>query len=275
MDTSITINFADKSPVDVLRDLLIIEQKEWVNTIGKVKMSDFYSFAYHILDSSAYESAVNCGLNADGTCTSLIYVYPKVIDLSYQMHTSYGTLSDRVIDDFLHQELINFSIAKKASLTYSPFGRVSYSWLGSVYDSAGNIRSAPSVGIDSLGNIILSENVYGTLKVEYTLRRHIYSLNVAPRESGIDMFGAVVYGLYTEGLSWLELNNPPDVDELTEGSMTCGGMTYNMSDEYDPNKPDEAPIDAPEVNRRIVYDYCSQVLISDETTYNGIMPGQG
>lgn len=269
INQSMTINFADEDAISLVTDLLVIEQKEWVNTIGKVRMSDFYNFVYHILDSSAYESEVDCGLNSDGTCTSLIYVYPKVSNLSYQMHTSFGILSDRIIDDFLHQELITFNIAKTGNLTYSPSGNTSYSWVGHVYDSAGNIRRAPSVNVDSFGNIVLSEKVYGTLKVEYMLRRHIYTLNVTPRESGTDRFGAVVYGLYEGGLSWLSITNPPDADELASGSTTCGGMTYNMSDEIIAD-PDEGPIDTPEVNRKITYDYCSLILQSDVITYNGV-----
>jgi len=276
MDTSITVNFNDPDEVAGLRDLLIIEQKEWVNTIGKIKMSDFYNFSYSILASKAYENSIDCGLDSDGSCTSLIYVYPRIVNLAYQMCASYGFLSSRQIDDFNHKELISFNIAKKAYLTYSPSGNTSYSWLGSVYDSAGNVRSSPNVSIDEFGHIVLSEKVYGTLKVDYPLQRHVYTLTVEPRGSGTDMFGAVVYGLYDGGLSWLEISNPPDIDEVSGGSVVCGGMNYSMSDdEYDPNPEDESPLDAPEVNRRIVYDYCSQVLISDETTYNGIMPGQG
>lgn len=276
INTSMTINFRGEVADSELRDLLIIEQLEWEDSTGKIKMSDFYNFTYSVLRSESYESPVSCGLDSGGNCVSTIYVYPKILGLSYKLHASYGDLSSRSVDSYDHQEIINFNIANVGTLQYSPSGNVSYSWVGSVYDNAGNVRSAPSVVIDESGVITLPEKVYGSLKIECVVQRHKYLLTVAPRSEGTDLFGSVVYGLYTGGISWLELTNPPDLDDIADGSYTCGGMSYDMSDdELDPNSPEEPPEDAPEVNRRIVYDYCSQLVISDETTYNGILPGQG
>lgn len=264
-----TVNFADKEDASGLRDLLIITQEDWANNTGKVLMSDFYNFTYNALTSQTITNNVDCGLNANGSCTSTIYTYPRVSDLSYQLHTSFGSLSDRKVESYEHQELISFDIDNEADTEFTPSGNVSYSWIGSVYDSAGNVRSVPSVSIDSDGVIVLSSKVYGSLKLTYSVTRHIYKLTVTPRTYGSDLFGAVVYGVYENGISWHELQNPPDLDDLTEGSVSCGGLSVDDTDTDSDasDTDDDAPNTAPKVNRVITTDYCSQVVISDVTTY--------
>ncbi len=266
-EASITINFADAVEVGGIRDLLILEQEEWADDTGKVKMSDFYNFTYNVLKSSTVENTVSCGLNADGSCTLIIYAYPKVPDLGYQLHTSYGSLSGRSNEGFDHQELITFNIAKKGLLSYFPNGRVSASWLGSVYDSAGNVKAQPVISVDEFGSITIPEKVYGTMKVEYPVLRHKYTLTVVPRESGTDMFGAVVYGLYTNGISWMNIDPPPDADALASGSVECGGLRLSIDLLPDEENDGNIPNAAPKVNRVITTDHCSQVVLSDVITY--------
>ena len=267
IDTSFTVNFSESKDDLGLRDMLILSQEDWVNNTGKVRMSDFYNFTYNVLQNGTTTNDVDCGLNSDGSCTSIIYAYPKVSDLSYQLHTSYGELSDRAVDNYKHQELISFDIDKEADLTFTPTSGVSYSWLGSVYDKTGNVIGNPSVSIDSLGAISLPLKVYGTLKIEYSVTRHKYSLTVNPRDDGSDLFGAVVYGVYDQGISWLEVDNPPDVNELSNGSISCGGLKVTVEDDDEPDDGRAPPTSAPKVNRVITTDYCSQEVLSDVITY--------
>ncbi len=267
--TSLSIPFSDGEEVSDLRDLLIIEQKEWENTIGKVLMSDFYSFSYAFLMAQTLPNTVSCGLNADGSLTSIIYVFPRVQNLSYKLHTSFGTLSSRSTESYEQQELIIFNVAKKGSLSYSPSGSPAVTWLGSVYDSEGNVRSTPSVSIDSEGNILIPEKVFGTMKCVYQTERHMYRLSVTPRESGSDLFGAVVYGVYQDGISWLEMDNPPNVDELTNGTVDCGGLpsSSDSDGEDGDDDPDSGPTTASKVSKTITTDYCTQIVQSDTNDY--------
>ncbi len=265
IETSMVVNFSEAKEDSGLRDMLILTQEDWIDNIGKVRMSDFYNFTHNVLLSNTISNDIDCGLNSDGSCTSIIYAYPRVSDLSYQLHTSYGELYERIVDSYAHQELISFDISKESDLTFTPVGNVSYSWLGSVYDSFGNVVSPPSLVIDSNGKVSLFSKVYGTLKVEYQVTQHKYSLKVTRRDTGTDLFGAVVYGVYDQGISWLELDNPPNLDELLEGTMNCGG--FSVEDPEDGDDAGSPPTKAPKVDRVITTDYCSQLVLSDVVTY--------
>ncbi len=273
MDASLTVTFSGGVVTEIVRDSLILKQEDWEGSVGKVKMSDFYNFAYNILSSYTVENNTDCGLNSDGSCTLTIYAYPSVPDLEYQLHTSYGSLSDRSIDNFEHQELITFNIAKEAVLSYFPHGSVESSWVGAVYGSTGNVRSQPPITIDESGAITIPEKVYGTLKVTYTTRRHEYTLTAEPRDDSSDLFGAVVYGVYTNGIAWVEIEPPPDADELSQGSASCGGLpgSLDVDDDGDDGTgggSGSSPPSAPKVDRTITYDYCTQEVQSDVTTYS-------
>jgi len=267
MNTIFTVNFGDEV-ISNLRNLLTISQEEWVNTIGRVKMSDFYNFSYNVLSSGNVNSSIDCGLSSNGSCKSIIYAFPAIPDLLYQLHTSYGSLSSRSSANFVHSELLLFNMSKSNTLTYFPIGNVSYEWIGSVYDLQGNVRSNSAVDINEEGEILLPEKVYGTLKVKYEVVRHKYILEVFPREEETeDLFGAVVYGIYDEGIAWVELNNPPNLDDIASGSVSCGGLSSTSSDNTDDTEDGRTPTTAPKVNRKIITDYCTQEVLSDTTTY--------
>ena len=269
MNQSITVTFASGEEVS-FRDALIIEQEPWVNTKGQIKKSDFYKFSLGVMVSYVPHLNLDCGLDSDGKCVSTIYVYPKIHNLNFKLYASYGHLSTLEKASYTLEEVLTLDFNLEGSLKYTPDKRGGSVWIGAVYDKDFHIlegEDRPGISFEDDGTFTISKKVHGILKVSYTVERYTCNLTVTARDSGSDLFGAVIYGIYENGISWLEISNPPNVDELSNGSSLCGGL--KIDDDDDDEEPDD-DYEEPEVSlvkREIKYDYCSLEVKSDTVTY--------
>lgn len=258
MESSLTISFS-REKISGISGVLKIKQEPWKSDTGMLTKSDFYVFVKNLLESSIFGNPVDCGFNPDGSITTTIYVYLEDPDFLYSLKTSYGVLGSKYGESASEEEMIQFSSSNTANLNFIPEnGSVSYSWLGDTYNLEGDLVENPSVSIDG-SQVELSYTVFGSLKVTYSAFRHVYNLTAYPREDADEnLFSAVVYALYEGGIDWLELSNPPNVDEISLYD-NCGWGS--MSIEESENISAFNPPTVEQSNITYVYDYCSQELI--------------
>jgi hypothetical protein len=258
MESSLSISFASPE-ISVLSDVLKIVQKPWESKTGLLTKAKFYTAVNSLLQGSIFENPIDCGFNSDGSLTSTIYVYLEDSDFPYVLKTSYGVLGSKYGENAAHEEIIQFSFSDSATLEFTPVtGSISYEWIGSTYSLDGEIVNAPTIAIDSK-KVSLSSSVYGSLKVNYTAFRHVYTLTAYPREDTEEnIFSAVVYSLYEGGIEWLSLTEPPNADDIALNS-NCGWRVIDPDDGADPDEF-RLPIVEPS-SITWIYDYCSQELV--------------
>jgi hypothetical protein len=265
MESSLSISFASPE-ISVLSDVLKIVQKPWESKTGLLTKAKFYTAVNSLLQGSIFENPIDCGFNSDGSLTSTIYVYLEDSDFPYVLKTSYGVLGSKYGENAAHEEIIQFSYGDSSTLEFSPkTGSVSYSWIGDVYDYDGNIISEPTVSINEK-TVALSSKVYGSLKVNYTAFRHVYTLTAYPREDTEEnIFSAVVYALYEGGIEWLSLTEPPNADDIALNS-NCGWPSYSSELEGEDDTFEVPKVYQSDVTYYI--NYCTQeiesIIFSDD-----------
>lgn len=257
---SLTIPFsapaASREPVVAL----MLEQKPWRPYTGYLTKVGMVQALSNRLYSTAYDNLVDCGMDGDQmACT--IYAYPYDPCLHYMLATSYGELSDREIDEFEYEELVNVSLDNEITLQYPAQEIISVDWEGEVWDVDGAVTQAPAYTVqDKI--ISLNRPVYGALRVKYRVNRHVYILTVEKRaESPENFFSAVVYGVYPGGITWLDIEPPAGAEEFAGVDATCGYGAGSVSIE-DVSGPGSIPSGV-WGDRVIKKDYCSQETISD------------
>lgn len=268
MEQSTTVTFLSSSSVS--EGSLKIKQEEWEENTGFITKANLYSILYNNLRNSATSGIVNCGMDSDTSLSATIYVYPNPENLNYQLYTSYGVLSPHRAESFVQKERIDFSVSDTGTLGFSVPSNITYTWEGVVRDSTGATIDAPSVSFD-WDAVTLSQKVYGTLFVQYNVPRHVYTLGVQARtedeEVSQDAFGAVIYGVYSGGISWIEMEPPPFATELA-GGEECGNVKV-VRDDDDEEDPYTPPKYAPTIEKVSTWDYCSGELLSFTETQVG------
>ena len=281
MENTTSIIFQNPEPPSSL-DALWIEEKGWEIDPNRLSFAEFWGVTepYIYYNASTAEGWLdrqlvtppthNCGI-VNGKITNTIYVYRYNNSLGYSLRHSYGnlaTLSSCKSESVPFEEVFNFSINKTAKLSYPMSGSLNMSWQGTVYDEQGNVISPPSYILQD-GNIVLSQKVYGSLKVKYTLYRDTYDLSVSPNDNDNDLFGGAVYAVFSSGISWLELDSPPEITpELLEGDISCGWQWEQLYFIWPPYpERDTIPKYAPKVDTTVTTDYCTQLVTSVTKDY--------
>lgn len=226
MEETFVTSFSNEQSSESLGALSIV-QEEWKQTTGMVSKVVFFSYVLNAITRNPYPAIpVDCGFNTDMELQSTIYVYPKPLNLNYSLKTTYGRLSSRRISTVRESESVAFSISNSASIKYMPEQTPTYEWVGVIRDAQGGILQTPPTVTFDANNVYLSQKVYGTLLLKYTVVRHSYVSTVVPREEGAEDFcGAVLYAPFDGGISWLEMSVPPSIDDIVSGASLCGGST--------------------------------------------------
>lgn len=239
MSVSLAATYGPR-PTDDLepRDLLKLEQEPWDRYIGVVSLIKIARYLKRVLYGEEGETEVDCGVGDDNVLITAICAFPLVPDLVYQLYTSYGSLGSRRVENIERDEIITVNLSRSARTKYPASVIHSYEWVGDCYDRNNRPTSHPGISTDG-EDLQFTKEVYASVRVKYTAVRHVYLLTVAAREDALeDFFGAVVYGLYRGGISWLELSAPPNGDLLAEGAI-CGSIINVIPSEH-PIQPEKA-----------------------------------
>lgn len=264
------ISFQGRTNTREPLDLLMIEQEEWKPYTGYVTKANIVKWLANALYGAEDEVYVDCGMIGDHFVCG-IFAYPFERGLAYRLETSWGELSERAEEEIEVKEIVNVGLKKDNGRVYSEeqlhfpaHAILETKWLSRPFDAEGNQTISPAITADDR-NLRFSSPVYGAVEVTYMTIRHAYILNVPKRVGSIENhFSAAVYGIYSGGIKWIEVEPPPGAEEMNLDA-DCGynrpGSNVSFTDD------EEGPIDQPErhANRRIVQDYCSKEIISDET----------
>lgn len=273
-EQTLAISFSLPSGEDDDHEYLIIEQEPWGEDVGKTTfLQGLTGIAAVVYGRLYYEK--NCQGDANGFDMK-VYVYPSSVSMSYQFHISHGEYTPAGSEIIVRDEMIQCGFEDSAEINYprSSTALPSLQWLGPCYDNTGTIVSRPTITMEGR-TILFSKKVYGSLRVRYSVYRVTYNVRVEERDDSIENnFQSVVYCNWDGGIKWLNID-PPSGYDYDKGD--CGNGFYGYYDEYgnwvwatslpgsteiDPDDEDEIPV-APERDRKIVKDYCSQETTSD------------
>jgi hypothetical protein len=295
-------------PIEYSEMGLRIEQEPWKNTTGVMTKAIMYDFLKSFISADVIENNVDCGISEDGCVYCNILVYPYPAELVYTLHASYGELGDRQVEEVTAEDIVIFNGTNQYNLGVVPASageftfKLGASWIGTVFNEEGEAIDNPFVQATSDGTISIDQKAYGLLKVEYTYNRHKYELKISPRDDDTDIFGAVVYGIWTKetdeksieelieaiesfddsvdlestegvpidgvltepgGIAWTEITAPPNADELAKAETECGWQERDYTTEEDEETSESPPTEAPMADKEIIIDYCSQEVISE------------
>lgn len=269
-DTSLAIQFANPSGADGECELLI-EQEPWGKDVGvTTEMTGILGIASAINGTRWPE--VFCG-GMNGYFNATVYVYPCDFGMDYQFHVSHGSVTSGSTDIKYREEVVQCSMQLVHTLDYPLYQLGSMSWIGRCYDSQGNFVSRPQVSI--YGNqVVISEEVYGSVRVRYTVVRHTYHVTISRRFAAIEnKYESVAYAVWDGGVKWIDIEAPAGF-EAYDGD--CGNGSYhddNLQDGYISDQLGRTDIcghrytDIPvasSADRRITVQYCTQITTSDE-----------
>lgn len=253
-------------PSSSARAALILEQKGDAPLTGTVSAANMVRFLGRMLYGSDTENdwqeTADCGM--DGTnMVSGVYAYPSPAELAYQIETTHGTLSERVIEEVEHTEVIALSMDDEAQTKYPVLEIVSVEAQGDLFDGYGGIIPLPAITWTG-DRIRLSRPVYGSIRVVYRMLRHAYDLTVPRRDpmtTTENFYSSVVYAWWKGDGTWLEIEPPPGAEEFAaDEGCGWGSGSINDPEEDPPTRPQAAGAD-----RSIVIDYCTNEVISDST----------
>ena len=247
-------------------DLLMIEQERWLPYVGRVTKSEVVGQLAAWLYSEAWEGRMDCGLQG-GMVVCAVHAYPRVAGLGYQFHASHGYLSERSVAMVEVSEIVNFRLTDREQPKYPPRTIASASWMGNCYTQEGDEIPPPTLSIDD-GELVSALPVYGAVEVRYLTERHTYILSTPRREEALDNhYSAVVYGVYSGGLSWLEIDMPPGIEAFeADPNAICG---WGDSGSVTGPEDEDRPVTPRGADRITVQDYCSGEIISDQTYTSG------
>jgi hypothetical protein len=267
MKQSLAIALSNRDSASA-RDLLVLEQKEWGTATGGVSKPQLVEYLGRITYGEdteyGWSESLDCGMEGGG-CAVTVYAYPASPALPYQIAATWGLLGGRVLDEFVQQEVLEFSLADEGRTKYPSQGIISALAVGNLYDENGVVIPLPAITC-ALDTVRLGRRVYGAILVKYLVLRHVYSLRVERRDPETtveNFFSTVVYGWYDGGGAYLEIEPPPGAEEYAADAACGFGQSTGEDDDDDDGYP-EIP-DAAGANRIIVHDYCSGAVISDNT----------
>jgi hypothetical protein len=255
--STLAITYAQ--PLPDQGDLLMIEQEEWGKNTGVVTTAEMMRYVSAWVYNQLYRASTDCGV-VDGQLTCTINIYPRMPQLVYQLHTSWGNLSGPRGGMTTVEEILNFTLTTEERPRYPVHSISAAHWLAECYDVSGAVVTPPALTIDG-DAIVITEPVYGSVQVRYRTERYSHTLSIPRREDALEeFFSAAVYALYSGGLTWIEIDLPNSFDEAnaTErcGLSGSGSVTWP--------EDDPRPIADNPYRRKTVVDYCSQTIISDE-----------
>ena len=250
------LSSADREPADLLR----LEQEPWSIYTGKITKGEMLRWLSAAVSDTDYESNVDCGMSGD-QLVSTIHAYPYEADLIYQMHASWGQLSERRVEMQEIRELVQFRLTTEERTDYPVRRILGVDWDDDCYGPEGEIVAPPTLSADR-ETISCGAPVYGTAEVRYLCERHVYALNAPRRETAIDnQWSAVVVGVYEGGITYLITEMPPGIEAFAaDPDAICGRRSGSGTVDW-PEK--EYPI-IPGTGRKITeIDYCKQTVISE------------
>ena len=259
-DHTLTITYSLPIGTADGQDLLRLEQEDWSVYTGAITKGEMIRWLGAMIQDTTYQPLIDCGLAGDQlVCT--LYAYPYQPELIYQLHPSWGTLSERRVETIEIREMVQFRLTTEARTDYPVRQILGVDWAADCYGPEGEIVPPPPLTADR-ETLSCTSPVYGTAAVHYTCERHTYILNAPRRETALDnQWSVIVVGVYEGGLTWVAVEMPPGIERFeADPDAICGRRSGSgsviMDDELPPVQPNTA-------RRTTEIDYCTQEVLTD------------
>lgn len=263
MSDKATLSISFDNSTDSQETCVKIEQEPWGKDVGETTQSQAIEAIAALMYGGSWP-VTNCG-GFEGRFQATVYVYPCEYGLNYRLGVSHGFVSGRLIEVPIREETIQCSMELEHELDYPVWAILSKSWLGKCYDTDGNITTKPNVTVVDGKLIVLDKQVYGTIRVRYSVFRHVYYITVYKRQEALEnTYQSVAYAIWDGGVVWIDVKAPTGFEDTDgecengawydeDGSMThISGMDVCDEDEY------SVPVSV-NANKHVEVDYCSQV----------------
>lgn len=269
---SLTVTLANPSTTGD-RPTLVLEQEPYEAGLGKVSKVALINYLGQTFfgeagsdeeDDTTWRPDVRCGL--DGlSCGVVVYAYPSTQLLRFQVGASYGELGVAEKQEPELVETISLSMEDEATTDHPAFEILAAVPRGDLYDKNGAIVAVPAIVIDG-DKIKLSQKVFGSIAVLYRTLRYRYTLDIEARPIDTTLenyFSSVVYAWWAGDGTWLEIDPPPNADELAAGQHTCG---WGGKNDIEPDPERKRKPLAAGADRNINISYCSGEVLTDTTS---------
>lgn len=190
---------------------LLLQQEAWDPYVGQLTKMQVFAWLSKIIFQAATPSAY-CPPDAPGF-SKTIYAFPSTPDLNFKIGCSNGQLNSAIIEIIDFTELVRVNLNRNPALKYPALSVISYAWEGDVYNKKGEIVGSPDIRLVNKSPI-LRQDVYGSLRVTYTVYRYAYTLSVQPREEYQEKkFQSFVYAVWQNGSTYLEVEAPVGAEQ--------------------------------------------------------------
>lgn len=243
---------------------VLIEQGDWSVYTAKVTRQEVVRWLAAWIGGDEYQQRIDCGM-AGGDLVCPVYVYPLAAGVAYRLLTSWGQLSERVVEVIEIVEQVQFRLTDTASTKYPARAIRSVEWTVACLDPDGEVIASPAL-IISGQELHSGQMVYGTATVAYECERHCYILNAPRRLTAVDSHYSAVLVAPVAGYepARIVLTMPPGIEAFErDPDAKCGGGSSSGSAAWDAN-PDPPPDPQP-ANLITEVDYCDQTTIREWT----------
>ena len=243
-------------------DLLLLEQPPWPERIGQATKVAVVNWLAGTLFDDESILQMDCGFSGGRTGAD-IWAWPLRADVSYRIATTHGELGEGEWEEVDEEAVLQYTLADTADLPHPAMSLVDIEWLAA-YDASGNPDAEPGVSVDPWSRSVrLTAPTYGSVRVRYRTGRWVHRLSVPRREDAIENWYSAWIVAYPSGGRpvFLEFDPPPAAEsggDIDCGRHTTGSITADDDDE----------LEKPEANRSIrtmTYDYCTGLLVNDNT----------
>lgn len=265
MSEQLTLTFAaprgdgDLGPAP---ELLLLEQADWPEHTGQVSRGALVAWLAAQFYGVQASGLVDCGFSGGVTGTDIL-VWPLRAGVTYRLLTTHGEIGPGEWEEIEEEATVQFSLTTEAELPHPSLAVLDTEWLGS-WDAAGNPDTAPAVTLTPWSRTArIAAPTYGSLRIRYRAGRWVHRLSVARREEAIENWYSAWIVAYPSGGRpvMLEFEPPPTAE--AGGESQCGRTTVGSITADDDDTP--APPQANRVIRTKTYDYCTGVLVNDNS----------
>lgn len=263
-DHPLTITFAapqgggSAEPVD----LLLLEQAPWPEHTGQVSRGAMVAWLAGQFFGATATGLVDCGF-AHGATGADIYAWPLRAGVHYRIATTHGELGEGEWEDLEEEAVLQFSLTTTADLPHPAASVVDVEWLAA-YDAQGNPDVLPGVTVAPWSRAVqLSAPTYGSVRIRYRTGRWVHRLSVTRREDAIENWYSAWIVAYPSGGRPVFLGFEPPPTAEAGGESQCGRTTVGSISADDEDKPE--PPKAGATVRTMTYDYCTGVLVNDNS----------
>ncbi len=218
---SITLIYSGPPGADAA-DFVLLEQQEWDKNVNRLTKLGVIGYLNNLLYGGT-DITENCSDAARGYH---VYAYPSRPDLNYSIGCSQGSLGPSRIEQLVYSEIINCDLKTELTPRYPVMEIKTFGWIGDPLGLEGHVVERPELTLTPANTLLISDPVYGSVLITYSLIRHARTLAINPLPGAVEnALQCWIYALWPGGRRTLEYNFPEGDDLINDagGVGVCQG----------------------------------------------------